>query len=228
MKVYEFSVKVFLLKDIHRNNVQEKISKFISGYLSQDSNYLKLHNSKEFKPYSYDSLFPLVVDGYKAEAVYSFRIRTIDEKLGNYLLDGLGNFSNEYFKGLIVKPRVIRMKFIDKIFSLTPIVIKNSFGYWKDNLTLEEYEKRLNENLYKKYKYFTGKDLKEEKFYTSMKFLNEKPIGIPYKDIVLLGDKIEFTVAGDKISQELAYMALAVSIGEGNSFGCGFMGYKYL
>lgn len=229
MKVQEIQVKVFLKQDIEFSKVPEKIAKFISMYLARDEGFLKLHMSKGYKPYSLDYLYPMEKDLiYKKENIYTFRIRSIDTKLVNYFLNGLDDFSNDDFKGLVLKARTIPHRHITRLYSLTPIIFKNDGGYWKGVMELDEYENRLNSNLFKKYKSFVGDIEQEDKFYKSIKFLNEKPIAIKYKGVELLGDKLELEIKDDKLSQDLAYLALGVTFSEGSSFSCGFMGYKFL
>ena len=50
---------------------------------------------------------------------------------------------------------------------------------------------------------------------------------VPYKNVVLLGDKLSLTISKDERAQELAYMALGTGIGENNARGCGFLSYRY-
>lgn len=58
-------------------------------------------------------------------------------------------------------------------------------------------------------------------------FLNRKVIAMHYKDISLLGDKIELCIDADPVSQEVAYMLLGVGLGENNSsMGAGYVNYK--
>ena len=54
------------------------------------------------------------------------------------------------------------------------------------------------------------------------------PVKIPYKNIHLLGDKIDLEIANNEMAQKLAYFALGVGLGENNSRSCGFVNYKYL
>ena len=96
-------------------------------------------------------------------------------------------------------------------------------------MTLEEFEKRLKENLIKKYKFFTGKDIDESlPLYDLIEFKNKVPVKMPYKNINLLGDKIVLEVAQNHQAQELAYLALGVGLLENNSRGFGFVNFKYL
>ena len=78
------------------------------------------------------------------------------------------------------------------------------------------------------WKFFIDENIEEGEFYTSLKFLNESPIAFKFKNIKLLGDKLELEINMDKRSQDLAYFALGVTFSENSAYGAGFLGYKYL
>lgn len=228
MKVYEISIETYTKKSLNRLSLQEKISKLISGYLAQDEKWLAYHQSKDYKSYSFDSLYPLSKDIYQKGGIYKFRIRTIDPGLANYLLDGFEDYQDDNFKNLTINVRELKKRPIEKLYSITPVILKNDFGYWGKDKDIRFFEKRITENLFKKYKYFLKEDLEEFSFYTNLVFKNDKPIAVETKDISLLGDKVELYIKGDKVSQDLAYLALATTFSENNALGCGFLGYRYL
>lgn len=230
MNVFEIKLKVFLLKDIEIKEIQTAISSFIDKSLAKDKELLELHNKNTFKYYCFDSLYPIGENNlYKRENVYTLRIRTISIKLAEYFLGDLPNEYDENLKGLVAEIKILPKKHLDKIYALTPVVIKNNDGYWKNKIALEEYERRLTENLIKKYNSFTKTRMDEEvELYNSIEFKNQKPISIKYKKISLLGDKVSLKVADDKLSQELAYMCLGTGLGELNARGLGFMNYRWL
>lgn len=226
MHVFELEVKVFLKRTIEKRNVQEKIARFISSYMALNEKFLEVHESSDYKGYCFDSLKP-ISKIYEKEKNYDFRIRSIDNELTNYFLEGLENFSNEDFKALTIKVKKISKKHIAKLYSLSPVLVKDD-GYWKLNEDFELFERKINENAFKKYKKFIKEDLKEEKFYTNLKFTNKVPIGTHYKTVTLLGDKVELEIKGDSISQDIAYMLIGTGLAEGNGIGFGFVGYKYI
>lgn len=80
----------------------------------------------------------------------------------------------------------------------------------------------------KKYMYFWEKaGAQTGRFYNHLQFLNRKMIGMRYKNISLLGDKIELCIDPDPVSQDIAYMLLGVGLGENNSsMGAGYVNYK--
>lgn len=125
--------------------------------------------------------------------------------------------------------KTIPIKKIKKIYSITPMIIKNDEGYWKNLIDVSEFERRIKENLIKKHNNILN-DKMDENFilYESIEFKNRVPISIPYKDRKLLGDKISLEIPADDVSQEIAYMALGTGIGEMNARGLGFMGYRWI
>ena len=175
-------------------------------------------------------MYPLSDNGiYNSNNIYTITIRTIDKKLADYFNENLSNEFDSNIKGLASELRILPRKHIDKIYSITPVIVKTESGYWKGKLTVEEYEKRLRENLFKKYKMINNASIDEKiEIYNSIEFINKKPIGCLFKNIELLGDKISLKIADDKLSQELAYMSLGTGVLEMNSRGYGFMNYRWL
>lgn len=227
MKVYELNVKTFLLEDLKKEDVQKELAKLINGYLALNEKFLAFHEEKNYKPYCFDSLYP-IKNFYAKENLCQFRIRSIDKDFVNYLLNGFENYKNYNFKNLLIKPKVIKQDLIDKIYTLNSLILKSDEGYWRNNLSVDEFEKRIKENIFKKYKYFTKNEIEEKDFYDCIKFLNSGPIPCKFKNITLLGDKIELNIKPDKFSQEIAYFSLGVTFSENNSYGFGFEGYKLM
>ncbi|MDY3006370.1 CRISPR-associated endoribonuclease Cas6 [Anaerococcus porci] len=225
--MYELRVRTFLLKDLKGDQSIKKISQSIITYLSKDRYFLNYHISKSYKSYCHDNLYP-ISKSYKKNEVYQFRIRSIDKDLVNYFLKGFSDYKDEIFKNLTVEVRIISKSIISKIFTLSPVILKNDSGYWRNNMSVEDFEKRINDNIIKKYKFFENDKIKELKFYNNIKFLNSSPVPFKFKDITLLGDKVELNINMDENSQNLAYLALGVTFSENSTYGAGFLGYKYL
>ncbi|WP_291628494.1 CRISPR-associated endoribonuclease Cas6 [Clostridium sp.] len=230
MCVFEIRLKIFLLKDIKINKLQSTIASFIDKSLAKKKEFLELHYRNEFKNYCFDGMYPLSDNGiYNSNNIYTITIRTIDKKLADYFNENISNEFDSNIKGLVSELRILPRKYIDKIYSITPVIVKTESGYWKGKLTVEEYEKRLRENLFKKYKMINNASIDEKiEIYNSIEFINKKPIGCLFKNIELLGDKIALKIADDKLSQELAYMSLGTGVLEMNSRGYGFMNYRWL
>lgn len=230
MKVYESTLKIFLLKDLPMDKAHEKLSELIDKSLCKDKELLTLHNKNKYKYYTFSLPYKLERDKiYKAGNIYSVRIRTIDEKILNNFKTELANMYTSVIKSLTMEIKIIPKKYISTIYSVTPVVIKTDKGYWKRNLSLNEYEKKIKENLIKKYNQFFNEKIDESfPLYNFIKFDNQKPIGVKYKNITLLGDKITLNIAEDEISQNIAYLALGAGIGEMGPRGMGFVNYKWL
>ena len=112
---------------------------------------------------------------------------------------------------------------------MTSTIVKTENGYWKNVMFLKEYERRLFENAVKKYNQFTESKIDEDfQLYTNIEFLNKKPVGVQYKGIKLLGDKINLKVADNPRAQELAYFLLGAGLCEMNSRGFGFCNYRWI
>lgn len=230
MRVHEMIFKVFLLKNIHSTEALEKISELIDKSLAKEEEFLCFHNSNKFKNYIFNSFFLVEKDKvYKEGNIYSIKIRTIDEKLVQFFKTNLVNEYTSSIKVLTVECRHISKRHIERIYSITPMIIKTDNGYWKGNLSLDEFEKRIKENLIKKYNAFFDVKLNEDfELFHMMKFDNKKPISCKYKGIHVLGDKITLTIAENETAQTLAYLALGTGLGEMNARGYGFTNYRYL
>ena len=230
MKVYEIKMKIFLRKDLTSDKAQCEICNIIDSTLAKKQKWLEFHKRNEFKNYCFDSLYPIPKDKiYKSNQIYTFKLRTINEKLAMYFNEYLANEYNDTIKCLTSQIRIIPKKIIQEIYSITPIIVKTELGYWKKNLSLKDFERRLIQNLIKKYNIINDTNIDENfELYTSIKFNNKKPCSFKYKDINLLGDKISLNICDDKISQELAYMAIGTGILELNGRGAGFINYRWM
>nr|WP_308743045.1 CRISPR-associated endoribonuclease Cas6 [uncultured Anaerocolumna sp.] len=229
--VYELISKVYLLNDISLSNMRDKITNLIDETLAKDEYYLSFHRKNTFKNYSYDNFYNVENDGvYREGKIYSFRIRTVDAQLSNYLEKALFTAYTSDMKVLTVTKRTIPKKYLERIFSITPIVIKTEEGYWRTHVSIEEFEKKLRNNLIKNYNTFYNTKINEDfELFTYIEFNNQKPITVPFKNnITLLGDKVTFHVSENEMAQKLTYFAIGVGIGECGSRGCGFIGYQYL
>lgn len=230
MKVYEITMLVFLINDIDSKEAYNKLSKFIDSKMGKRPELLKLHYTNTYKNYCFSLFYPLEEDKiYKSGKNYTIKIRTIDYDLSKFFLEELVNHYNQDIKGLTSKVRILPRKHINKIYSITPAVLKTDDGYWKGKITLNEYEKRIKENLIKKYNLLIDTKIDEDfPLFTSLEFINKKPIAINYKGKKILGDKISLNINDDKLSQELAYMSLGTGVLEMNARGAGYMNYKYI
>lgn len=230
MNVYEIKLKLYLLQDIKVEDTATIISALIDQALAKEEELLELHDSNCFKNYVFNSLYPLEADKlYKKDNIYTLTIRTINQKLANFFSHNLSNEYSNSMKALTSEIRIIPRKMIEKLYSITPVIVKHDHGYWRKNMSFEEYENRLKTNLIKKYNAAMNTKIEEDfQLYTSIEFLNKKPIAVKYKNIKLLGDKICLNVNTDKKVQEIAYLSLGVGFLEMNARGQGFVNYRWL
>lgn len=228
--VFQIRIKVFLLNDIKLEDMQYKIGKFIDKGFGKKEELLKLHNKNQFKNYCFNGFYPNEKDKvYKKGNIYVVTIRTIDRNLANFFADELINEYDSDLKGLTSEIKILPKRYIEKIYTLTPAILKTDKGYWKKVLSLKDFERRLKENLIKKYNLFTGEKINEDfKLYYRMEFNNELPITSNYKNIKFLGDKVTLNITEEKEAQELAYLSLGCGILENNSRGYGFVNFRYM
>lgn len=229
-RVYETNILLYLLKDIDKKKCLEEIGNFIDSGMAKDEDLLKLHNENTFKMYNFNMPYPLEKSGfYLSGNIYSIQIRTIDKKLAEFFNNKLVNNFTDSIKGLKATTKIIPQKHIDKIYSLTPVILKSDEGYWRGNLSLTDFERRLKENLIKKYNLAMETKIDENfQLYTNIEFKNQKPVAMNYKGRKLLGDKIQLNISDDKVAQDLAYMALGVGLLEMNARGAGYVNFKWL
>lgn len=226
----ELQVKVFLLEDIRLEDTSEKICKLIDKLLVKDVNYNAFHNENKFKNYSFNMLYPLEQNKiYKKENIYTFILRTVDTDLVDYFMKELVNEYTDEMKVLTINKKIIPIKYIESIHAITPIVAKFDNGYWKQHSSIEVLERRIKENLIKKYNTFYKEKIDEDfELFTTMSIINKKPIATKYKDISILGDKIKFMISENEQAQKIINFALGTGLGEMNSRGLGFINYRWL
>ncbi|XVG98783.1 CRISPR-associated endoribonuclease Cas6 [Eubacteriales bacterium KG127] len=231
MNVISIKVKAAVLKDFEQVQGLNVIANIIDSTLCMDKQYEKLHESKSYKPYVFSNLSPVEGDGiYSKDKVYAFTIRTIDMALAKYLMDCICMVENQYIKCLYSEAWKVKQAYIEKLYTLNPMLIKSDKGYLRNQVSIEEIERMVFENLVKKFKYFDNENNLDDDFniWNNFLFTNVKPVKIPYKNgITLLGDKVELIIDSNPVAQQVAYMALGVGIGENCSRGCGYVNYHY-
>lgn len=230
LKVYQINMLVYLLKDIEYENCLEEISKFIDSQMGKDEELLKLHNKNTFKFYTFNMLYPMEKEKrYFSGKIYSIQIRTIDKKIAEFFNNKLVNNYTNAIKGLKAEIKIIPYKHIDKLYSLTPVILKCDEGYWRTNLSLNDFERRTKENLIKKYNMIMETKIDEDfQLFTNIEFMNHKPVAMNYKGKKLLGDKIQLSISDEKSAQMLSYMAIGTGVLEMNARGAGYVNFKWL
>lgn len=229
IEVEMLTLKVYLLKTLKREEVLNKVAYFIDSTLVKNEKYAIYHEANTVKKHCFNSLYPVEKSGvYKAGGIYSVQIRTICKELCDYLAKELKNTTTIELKGLEIKREKLNNGIIESLISVTPLLIKTENGYWKENLTIEEFLERIKINLIKKYNFLFKESLNEDfELFTSVEFFNKYPIKIKCKNINLLGDKVKLNIAKNEIAQKLAYLSLALGIGELPARGCSFVNSRW-
>lgn len=230
VRVTELQVKVFLLKNIPVENITNQVCKLIDQPLIKDERFREFHNSREFKCYSFNSPYPIEKDKvYKEGNIYTFRLRTVNEELSDFLVKTLVNEYTDTIKVLTINRVFIKQRHIERVSTVTPLIAKFEFGYWKGRVGVEVLEKRIKENIIKKYNSFFNSNISRDfELFTMMTIKNKVPIKCKYKNISLLGDKIELVVADNKQAQDIMHFAIGAGLGELNSRGFGFINYTWM
>ncbi|MGU8435316.1 CRISPR-associated endoribonuclease Cas6 [Clostridium perfringens] len=232
-KYYEIIIFVYLKKDVHKNNIQEELSRFINYILEQDLYLRNIHLKREFKQYSFSDLIPFYKGNiYKGDEFYNFKIRTWNYKFANILSKSLYGIQNDKF---IVTACSLNKKnfneYIRKLKTVTPAIITmkdkkiNKTRAWynsTDDISL--LYKILLKNLEQKYNTLNNStyEFKEENIFKEIKIL--KHLKTKYKKCKFLGYILEIEFFDTLDSQYLAQIAYVNGIGGKNSaIGSGFV-----
>ncbi|WP_310603146.1 CRISPR-associated endoribonuclease Cas6 [Anaerosporobacter sp.] len=229
MVVIQITLKVYLKENVPSIQAQQIICRFIDGALCKKEEFKELHNARKYKMYCYNSLYPISEDRiYHKNQTYQLQIRTVDTNLAEYFANELNVIEDRIIKIQSSAIEFIAKKEIEKLYSITPTLMKRDDGYWRDCISVEEYMESIKINLIKKYNAYTNTKLDEEfDFIKEIQFSNRVPIKCAYKNVNLLGDKIDIQIASNERAQQLAYFALGVGILEGNARGFGYMKDKW-
>lgn len=231
MNVYQIRLKTYLLTDIPLSMAQKKITAFIDSAIGKNEQMLDLHKANIYKCYCSNLFFPQEEDKlYKKDKIYTITIRTISWELAQFFTSSeFINHTSRELKGITVKPAIIKPRFMEMLYSLTPVVLKDEEGYWRSFMGIDEYTYRLKVNLIKKYNQFYNKKIDEDfQLFDALEFINRKPVSCRYKNVNLLGDKVRLYITQHETAQLIGHMALGTGIGEMNARGFGFVNGKYI
>ncbi len=222
MQYYNLKIAIFLKNNLQNYEAYEKIGNLISFAMLKNENLKELHEKNIYKNYVYCNLYPIEKDSYyKRNQVYQFDIRGIEIEKMMKLKQVLNSVENEDFKVINVRFETSEQRKINKLITLTPVIITMPKGDYDIQDDMDFIKKRILDNIQKKYKELYKSNI-EVDFIEEIRKINLKPIKIPYKNIHMLGNKFEIKVKEDPISQNLAYLMLAIGCGEKNSLGFGF------
>ena len=229
MKIYELKITVKLKRDIYLKEYIEFVSKNIN-YIFYNSVVLRaIHEKKGFKPYVVGSMYPFEnkIRNYQAGNTYTLVLRTIEESIADEIVKASKKAYNLDFDIKDVIYNELRIGYVDKIYTITPAVltITNEGAkprYWtiEDDLLL--LQRRIAENLEKKYKEFFKRDIKPpEDMINFFTIHNQKPIVYNYKGGKIFANKFTIGFNSDEVSQKLAKLSFGVGILEKNPLGFG-------
>lgn len=225
LKYYELNCTAYLLKNIYFDEANKKIGAHINNGMSLDNELLTIHRDKGYKFYVYDSLYPRETDKtYRKGRIYVFKIRSIDKELISRIRKVITRAKSNEFHILSTELKVREQYFINELYTVTPAVLTIDNKFWVKGDSMKLLERRIQDNLIKKYQDYYRKIIKtEESFIQGIQLKNYKPIGLKYKDIRLMGSKMSILVKEDQVSQDLAFIALGTGLLEKNSSnGMGF------
>ncbi len=233
MELYEITIKIYIIKDVPVPMIYGVMANYIDSYLVKDKHFHEFHKGQKVKGYCFD--LPVKIEKgmklYKGDQVYQFRIRTVDKELLAYLMDGIADHQTDRIKGLVRTVRQIPDRPISSVYALTPIILKSpgGAGYWRDNRSFEAFEQELTSGLIHQYEVYTGEKVKENlTLYDQIELKSKCAIGVLYKGITLLGDKIAMQISDDEEAQKVIRFALANGAGTMSPRGMGFLGYRFL
>lgn len=222
MKYFNLKVSVLLRQNLTVFETYEKISNLISFAMLKDEKLKQLHKENIYKNYVFCNLYPVPKDAiYSKNNIYSFDIRGIDFNVIMKIKQVLSITENEFFKVIQINVQTNIQREINKLITLTPVIITTEKGDYDIKADLVFVKKRILDNIQKKYKSIYGSKIDLD-FIKEIKKTNRVPIKIPYKNINILGNKFEITVKDDPMSQNLAFLMLSIGCGEKNSIGFGF------
>ncbi len=201
--------------------------------MAQDESLKALHEKMSvFKHYNFGNFYPIEKKQiYNKGDSYKFTIRSLDGKFIDILSKTLRqNIDNPHFLVVETHKKTIKEFFISELYSATPVIVSTSKGlYWTIDRDgdIIKLQKQLNDNLKKKYQSFYNDTIDvEQNFIQLLEIKNKYPQSIyikkENKEIRFFGNKFRIVPHEDKISQKLAFIALADGLGEKNSFGGGF------
>ncbi len=233
MKYFELNCECFIKQDIFFKDSFEIIAKYINFSMCQDDRYLAIHNSKDFKPYCFNSFYPIEPNKiYKKGNIYKLTIRSINQEflldLANLLRSNINNFN---FLVIETEIKTIKQFFITELYTVTPtiVTIDNKPTYWTSeksgDITL--LMSQLHDNLEKKYQDIYNEPISAENHFIQLiEITNKKPKTIQItknnNKIRLFGNKFKIVPNENEVNQKLAFIALSCGLGEKQSYGGGF------
>jgi CRISPR-associated endoribonuclease Cas6 len=234
MDIFQCNFKVYLLNNIFKEEIQEILSKLIDKSFYENPNMKSFHEQNKIKKYSFNQLYPMEKDGiYKEGSLYNFQIRCIGEELKDHFIKYLTNGYTSKMKILTSRSIKIAKKPIEKIYSISSLIIKiaddDKIQYWRNNHSEEDFFDYIRKSCIKKYEVLTGEILdKELRLFNYERIDNIKPIATKFKDKRFLGDKVTLNIETSEAAQNISYMLLGTGVADMAPRGYGFVNYQYI
>lgn len=151
-----------------------------------------------------------------------------------FFKNNLSKVRTEEMQALTFDYRILPNTTVKTIYSITPAICKFEDGYWRNSHTLNDVEKRIEQNARKKLELINITLPENIEFITNLKKLNSYPIVREYnkkttnenRKIKLLCDKFEFEISPDENSQKLARAIIGAGLLEMNARGFGYVNVK--
>ncbi|WP_285945821.1 hypothetical protein [Thomasclavelia cocleata] len=70
MEIYEIKIKLYLLKNIKIEETQTYLAYFIDSVMVKDNMFLGVHETNQYKFYTFDSLYPLAKSGFIKKIIH--------------------------------------------------------------------------------------------------------------------------------------------------------------
>ena len=236
MKVWEITIKIYVLKDIRLNYCQEQVVNLVDRSLVENEKFKKLHMKNIVKPYVVSNIQNNNLTDIRqvvAGNLVTFKVRTISEELKDYLMKHITKQENEFFKCIVADSILIPKRQISRLNTLTLVNTTFSNGsrtaYWRDiGISIEEYKVTTINNLINKYFKIMGVDIGRINIDTidaivEEFWIDDRPYYTKYKGIKLKGDKVSIKFTDNPIAQELAYFSLGVGLSNKSTRGFGFV-----
>ena len=221
MRYFELKIDVELKHRIYHKASLEVISKFLASYFMGKGDTSHLEN--KFK-YVFSN-FNNPKYGYY-EGKTNFIFRSFDKKYIDLLVSSI-MYEDKFLKVEGLKFREVKFKEIKNFITLNPVFVtleNNRFWTYKESGDVLLFIDRLTNNLIKKYNFLTGENIKNAEFIEFLKFKNEKPFRVRYKNREYFGNKIVASIKDNELAKKLSFVAFGYGLGEKNALiGGGFL-----
>lgn len=234
MQYFELKLFIMLKKDLQFKQMNLELSKVINQSMLEDEHLKYLHQLPLYKFYVYSGLYPVNQDvikyGYKANSMYMFDLRTIDQETAVKFKKCLQKSKNDLFEVINVVATAEKQQVVRELYTVTPTIAtfteeNRKVRHWTEpEYTLEQIVERINQNAIKKYQEYMQEDVpKGFAFVKEVTHLNKVPIVLDYKNEgKLFTNKFQIKVKDDALSQKIAWFVMGSGVLEKNSLGLGF------